>query len=47
MQLQDFVESIQTGRRAKVDGAEGRRSVQIILAIYEAAKTGQSQKLQT
>ena len=46
LQLQDFVESIQTGRRAKVDGAEGRRSVEIILAIYQAAKTGQSQKLQ-
>ena len=46
LQLQDFVESIQTGRKAKVAGAEGRRSVEIILAIYEAAKTGQSQKLQ-
>ena len=46
LQLQDFVESIQTGRRAKVDGAEGRRSVEIILAIYQAAKTGQSQMLQ-
>ena len=45
LQLQDFVESIQAGRSAKVDGAEGRRSVEIILAIYEAAKTGQSQKM--
>ena len=45
LQLQDFVESIKTGRQAKVDGAEGRRSVEIILAIYQAAKTGQSQKL--
>ena len=45
LQLQDFVESIKTGRRAKVDGAEGRRSVEIILAIYQAANTGQSQKL--
>jgi predicted dehydrogenase len=28
-----------------VDGAEGRKSVEIILAIYAAAKTGQTQKL--
>jgi hypothetical protein len=28
-----------------VDGAEGRKSVEIILEIYEAAKTGQTQKL--
>ena len=46
LQLQDFVESIQTGQQAKVDGAEGRRSVEIILALYEAAKTGHSQRLQ-
>jgi UDP-N-acetyl-2-amino-2-deoxyglucuronate dehydrogenase len=45
LQLQDFVESIQTGRQAKVDGAEGRKSVEIILALYEAAKSGKSQKL--
>ncbi|MCA9008946.1 MAG: Gfo/Idh/MocA family oxidoreductase [Planctomycetaceae bacterium] len=45
LQLQDFVESIQTGRPAKVDGAEGRKSVEIILALYEAAKSGVSQKL--
>ncbi|HQX49361.1 MAG TPA: Gfo/Idh/MocA family oxidoreductase [Planctomycetaceae bacterium] len=45
MQLEDFVESIAAGRQPRVDGAEGRRSVEIILAIYEAAKTGRSQKL--
>ena len=45
MQLEDFVESIVTGRQPRVDGAEGRKSVEIILAIYEAAKTGQTQKL--
>lgn len=37
---------IDSGRSQRgVDGAEGRRSVEIILAIYEAAKTGQSQKM--
>lgn len=44
-QLEDFVEAIRTGRSPRVDGAEGRRSVEIILALYAAAKTGQSQKL--
>ena len=45
MQLEDFVEAISTGRQPRVDGAEGRKSVEIILAIYEAAKTGRSQRL--
>ena len=29
----------------KVDGAEGRRSVEVILAIYKAAETGKTIKL--
>ncbi len=45
LQLQDFIDSIAAGRKPRVDGAEGRKSVEIILAIYEAAKTGRSQKL--
>lgn len=45
MQLEDFVDAISTGRQPRVDGAEGRKSVEIILAIYEAAKTGRSQRL--
>ena len=28
-----------------VDGAEGRRSVEVILAIYKAAETGKTIKL--
>jgi UDP-N-acetyl-2-amino-2-deoxyglucuronate dehydrogenase len=39
-QLRDFVEAIQTGRAPKVDGREGRRAVEVILAIYESQKTG-------
>lgn len=39
-QLEDFVDAIQHGRKPLVDGAEGRKSVEIILAIYESAKTG-------
>jgi UDP-N-acetyl-2-amino-2-deoxyglucuronate dehydrogenase len=45
LQLEDFVQAIRTGKAPRVDGAEGRRSVEIILAIYEAAKTGRSQRL--
>ncbi|MES2791132.1 MAG: Gfo/Idh/MocA family oxidoreductase [Planctomycetota bacterium] len=39
-QLEDFVDAIQNGRKPFVDGAEGRKSVEIILAIYESAQTG-------
>ena len=45
LQLQDFIDSIAAGRKPRVDGAEGRRSVAIILAIYQAARTGQSVRL--
>ena len=45
MQLEDFVAAISTGQQPRVDGAEGRKSVEIILAIYEAARTGRSQIL--
>ncbi|MFY9255720.1 MAG: Gfo/Idh/MocA family oxidoreductase [Fuerstiella sp.] len=41
-QLQDFVESIQENRDARVDGIDGRKSVEIILAIYQAAWTKQT-----
>jgi predicted dehydrogenase len=39
-QLADFVAAIQTGRSPAVDGREGRRAVETILSIYEAAATG-------
>jgi predicted dehydrogenase len=44
-QLQDFVEAIQTAREPLVDGREGRRAVEIITAIYQSAKTGQTVRL--
>jgi predicted dehydrogenase len=40
MQFQDFVDSIRKERTPAIDGQEGRRSVEIILAIYQSAKTG-------
>lgn len=38
-QLTDFVRAIQEGRAPLVDGGEGRRAVEVILAIYESMKT--------
>ena len=40
-QFEDFVKAIQQNRDPAVDGAEGRRSVEIILAIYESSRSGQ------
>ena len=39
-QLADFVEAIQQDRPPKVDGREGRKSVELIRAIYRANETG-------
>src|ERR1700685_561446 len=39
-QFKDFVSAIETGRKPLVDGEEGRKSVEIILAIYKSARTG-------
>ncbi len=39
-QLKDFIESIETGRKPLVDGEEGRKSVEIILAIYWSSHSG-------
>ncbi|MBW3539548.1 MAG: Gfo/Idh/MocA family oxidoreductase [Planctomycetes bacterium] len=44
-QLKDFIDAIQTGVRPLVDGEEGRKSVEIILAIYKAAWTGRRVEL--
>jgi predicted dehydrogenase len=44
-QFRDVVEAIRKGRRPAIDGHEGRRSVEIILAIYKAAETGRAIQL--
>jgi predicted dehydrogenase len=41
-QFGDFVNAIKAGKSPRIDGAEGRRSVEIILAIYKSAETGRS-----
>jgi predicted dehydrogenase len=39
------VRAVRTGGKPLVDGEEGRRSVEVILAIYKAARTGKAVKL--
>src|SRR5262249_4075303 len=39
-QLTDFVQAIEAGRPPAVDGREGRRAVEVILAIYRSAESG-------
>ena len=44
-QFEDFLLAINAGTRAAIDGHEGRRSVEIILAIYQSAWTGRKVSL--
>lgn len=39
-QFEDFIAAIRENRPPLIDGQEGRKSVEIILAIYESSKTG-------
>ncbi|MHB1562169.1 MAG: Gfo/Idh/MocA family oxidoreductase, partial [Isosphaeraceae bacterium] len=39
-QLQDFLQAIDENRAPLVDGREGRKSVEIIRAIYRSAQSG-------
>ena len=45
LQLQDFVDSIRKDLTPSVADAEGRKPVELILAIYKSAKTGKAVKL--
>jgi predicted dehydrogenase len=38
----DFVDAVRTGREPLVSGREGRRSLALVLAVYEAARTGRT-----
>ena len=40
--FKDVLKAISSGSRPLIDGPEGRRSVEVILAIYKAAETGRS-----
>ena len=45
LQLRDVVEAIVDGRQPAVDGAEGRATVELIDAIYRAARAGERVRL--
>ena len=45
MQFRDVVKAINKGTKPAIDGPEGRRSVELILAIYKAAESGKAVKL--
>ncbi len=45
-QIEDLMLSIETGNKPLIDGVEGRKSVAIVLAIYEGARSGKMVKLQ-
>lgn len=40
LQLLDFVDAVEDGRAPLVDGTEGRNAVELVRAIYQAARTG-------
>ncbi len=44
-QLKDFIKAIENGTKPAIDGEEGRKSVELILAIYKSSWTGKVVKL--
>ncbi len=44
-QFKDVLQAIKSGKRPLIDGPEGRKAVEVILAIYKAAETGKVVKL--
>src|SRR6188474_311548 len=45
MQFQDVLNAIKKGKQPLVDGPEGRKAIELILAIYKSAETGKPVKL--
>ncbi len=41
-QFQDFADAVRTGRRPKVSGEEGLRTLEVVDAIYQACRTGRT-----
>lgn len=44
-QIEDLILSIESGKAPFIDGKEGRKAVEIVLAIYESARTGRLVRL--
>lgn len=45
--LEDFARAVRTGGRPLCDGREGRRSVELVRAVYESARTGRPVELKS
>jgi predicted dehydrogenase len=45
-QIEDMIHAIESDKQPFIDGTEGRKSIEIVLAIYESARTGKSVKVQ-
>lgn len=45
-QLEDFIKAVQSNEKPWIDACEGKKSVDIICAIYESAKTGKKVHLE-
>jgi predicted dehydrogenase len=45
LQFQDVLNAIKKGTKPLVDGPEGRKAIELILAIYKSAETGKPVKL--
>jgi UDP-N-acetyl-2-amino-2-deoxyglucuronate dehydrogenase len=45
-QIQDMVEAVRENREPAVNGEEGRRALQIVLAVYESSHTGMPVKFE-
>jgi predicted dehydrogenase len=44
-QIADFLDALENGRRPPNDGVEARRTLELILAIYESARSGREEEL--
>jgi len=44
-QLEDLLRALKTGGKLLVDGREGRKAVEVILAIYKSAASGKKVRL--
>ena len=40
LQIQEFLHSVAAGRPPAITGADARKSLELILAIYESSRTG-------
>ncbi len=43
--IEDFLQAVRSGGKPRCDGTYGRRSLALVLAVYEAARTGRAVQL--